>query len=315
MAFIALIINGIAHNKAWLLFGVAVAYFNEIQKYVLSVVQSHSEKLMDIVLHHADVIILVGLCSSLVCLIAASVIFNLISYANLELRDLGRKYQRSCGWPNPSTITVSKEKVVDVRVEQNFIDQYFERYNLCYETVESNAGGETVNHHRTLMIPGLDSEKLQRLISRHFPKMTDLEEIEYTPISSHYKTTWIYKVYLPVIFLSGVVTSLLSGAWWAGILFLPLWGVVSLMTCMEYRRYGIARIDERHIVIRGGILGKTYTILNTKDVQSIFIRQTAKQRSLAVAALVVHMPSRTLEIPYCPYPKVSEIISGKFKSC
>jgi len=291
-----LLIHGISNNKALIVIGSLVPFFDYIMGEII------------ISLEHAGINIeqtfvtseltlwqltLWSLAISSIVLIALTIIsicISIITYYNFAFCKQGESYTRRSGLFTKNEVTIAKSRVQLIQLKQGVLDFLFHRFNL---KLKQNKTMEMFNNKIT--IPSITLDQSQRLTNDIYPDSSLLDH-NYQPVSNRYIwknfTYVLLPLYLIISFLSIAMdrTDLVVGINWTLIL-------CSVLVILRWARWGY-KVDEKYIYIKKGLFGVKYYCFPIFKVQQTRFKQTRSQRKYNLCSLAITLASGNVDIPY-----------------
>ena len=236
-------------------------------------------------------------------LLSISALGAFVRFYNYELYDEDKKLKRVAGLLERQTIFLNKHKVQGVSIKQNLFARLLNRVSIYFQQTSSD--GKSAGKKQPFIIPMLKPDQWQKQLNFIYPELADIE-LEFKPITSKYFTKLVLYgcliplsiVVLPLVYLVSNFFLLLY------LLSLPLIGIFYL----SYRKYGYS-IQPNFLIIREGLIGTNYHILERYKAQHISEASSPSQRRLKLGSLQIQMAYKAITLPYIKQADLREIIN------
>lgn len=296
-----ILIHGFTNNRAWLLLAFLAPALGQMDAIVGQFLQSlgvdfqswmSAQTTFWLALFSVTLLMFVFVIMSLLSMSGA-----MLALFNYQLFYKDGIYTRKSGLFNRYEIQVKKTRVQTLKLAQSALDLVFDRSNLTLVPFSSMAGrNQYATFMQKILVPSLTREEANRLAAHIYPGL-DLSQVRFRPISRHYILRKLLTVALPSSLVLAVVLTPHSTL--SGLLALSVFGGMSLLIWLRWRRYGVATTRD-YVLLRSGLLGTTIQCLPAVKVQQVGYLQSFFMRRRRLANLQLVAASRTLTLPFIP---------------
>lgn len=248
-------------------------------------------------------VVLLGIIIFAFLLLCITALGAFVRFYNYELYDEGKKLKRIAGLLERQTIFLNKQKVQGVSIKQNVFARILGRVTMHFQ--QTSADGKDSAKKQSFIIPMLKPEQWQQQLKMIYPELVDVD-LEFTPIEIQYlKKIVLYGCLLPISLVA------LPLAYFVSAYFLMLY-LISLpiigFSYLSYKRYGYC-IQENHLIIRDGLIGTNYHVLERFKAQHLSEATSPSQRRLELGSLKIQMAYATISLPYIKLQEIRQIIN------
>ena len=119
----------------------------------------------------------------------------------------------------------------------------------------------------------------------------------YSPVSILYLRKRLY--WLALIFLTAMPVAVTNFSQWVVWVFSALILWLGWLAYRSWRMLGVA-VQKDHLILRTGLIGRSYVVVPLSKVQRVKTTQTPLMRRRRVAHLRLALASRVVTLPYLP---------------
>mgnify|MGYP002619525610 CR=1 FL=1 len=298
-----LVLYGISNNRVMLALGLAAPFYNQLtqilgdlfQRLGLDIGHWFNPEQQSWFWLGLAVLALTMLIMLLITLfsIAASV----LSYYQFRLVRSEDRYIRRSGLLTRHEISMKPSRLQWIRLQQDWLDKVFGRYNLRYEQVQAPmSAAQSHAEHGKIMVPALYPSEAQQLLSEAYPDQ-QLHKVSFRPVNWRFVLPSLLLFWLPALAISQWALrpddALLAN------LLLPLFALILGLLVLRWRRFGYAT-DDHFLYLRRGVIGVDYFCVPLYKLQQVSRQQHWLMRRAKLRHLQLVFASGSLSIPYMP---------------
>ena len=187
-----------------------------------------------------------------------------------------------------------RRRIQTVVVQQNWIARFFCRFNVKFEQISHGQGG--ADGEQKWLVPAVTMTQSQSLVEFALDfSQASIEAGSYGRVSTLYLRKRVY--WLALIFLITVPVTVMNFSLW--VLLVPS-AVLALLGWAAYRAWQIlgVAVHQGHLVLRTGLIGRSYVVVPLSKVQRVKTTQTPFMRRRRVVHLRLALASRVVTLPY-----------------
>lgn len=302
-----LVIHGLSSNQAWLvLAGFVGVYSQAPDSWQLdgdALLATLPPGFLDSTAVQISLLVLVLIMLGIGLMLALSVLASLLIYGNFELRRVRDGFAARQGAISSRQLNVRQRRIQTVVLRQNWIAKFFARFNVSFEQI-SHGQADGAGAGR-LLIPAVTLAQADELAATALDSPPLAIACQpFVRVSAYYlrkRFFWLSANFI----VAGVMCSV----------FLPLWGLGPLSLIMllvgyaQYQQWRILglSINGDYLIVRRGLIGRSYVVLPISKVQRVALVQTPFMRRQSVIHVRLVLASRVVFLPCLPATLAQQI--------
>ena len=213
-----------------------------------------------------------------------------LRYFNFTVRQTYSGYHIRSGLFTVKERVVTLHKVQYISWKANWIRKLMGLWMLEYHV----AGGDDEKSLMKAKVPITDEKTLYILTNQYYP-LPNLASVE--PLRIHPSYSWRRAV-LVGIFPAAIAITILWQFWQWQALFVLVYPVYVILASIQYRKKFKLRAYEDVLMIRRGILGEEFILLQWHNLQTLIVTQSMFQRRKALANIKLFTAAGMVKVPY-----------------
>ncbi len=302
-----LIIHGLSSNQAWLVLAGLLGVYSQVPDSVKIsselIIGLVPENLKDSTLAQIWLMGFLLFIVSLILMLCLSVLASLFIYANFQLRRAPDGFTVSHGALSRRELTVRQRRIQTVLIQQNWIARFFARCNVKFEQI-SHGQNDAIGAQK-LLVPAVTMTQGRSLVDSalYVPHASIYADL-YSPVSILYLRKRLY--WLALIFLTAMPVAVTNFSQWVVWVFSALILWLGWLAYRSWRMLGVA-VHKDHLILRTGLIGRSYVVVPLSKVQRVKTTQTPLMRRRRVAHLRLALASRVVTLPYLPLQTAQQL--------
>lgn len=293
-----IVIHGLSSNQAWLVLAGLLGVYSQLpessQLSSETVVALFTDSMLEATAAQIWLIGFVLLMIGVALMLGLSVLASLLIYKNFQLSRIPDGFAVGHGALSRRELHVRQRRIQTVAIQQNWIARYFSRFNVKFEQIAHALSSG--NGDQKLLVPAVTMAQSQMLVEDALDcSCTSIASEPYSAVSALYlrkRWYWLALIGLPLLLLLAV-----NLPPWVVVIASVIIGLLAWAAYCSWRLLGVA-VNKEHLILRRGLIGRSYVVVPLAKIQRINFVQTHLMRRRQVAHLRLVLASRTVTIPY-----------------
>lgn len=293
-----IVIHGLSSNQAWLVLAGLLGVYSQLpessQLSSETVVALFPDSMLEATAAQIWLIGFVLLMIGVALMLGLSVLASLLIYKNFQLSRIPDGFAVGHGALSRRELHVRQRRIQTVAIQQNWIARYFSRFNVKFEQIAHALSSG--NGDQKLLVPAVTMAQSQMLVEDALDcSYTSIASEPYSAVSALYlrkRWYWLALIGLPLLLLLAV-----NLPPWVVAIASVIIGLLAWAAYCSWRLLGVV-VNKEHLILRRGLIGRSYVVVPLAKIQRINFVQTHLMRRRQVAHLRLVLASRTVTIPY-----------------
>jgi putative membrane protein len=302
-----LILHGLTNNRAWIILGGFGAIFGQFEEPIGEYFAELGFDPGAFIENQTFGIILMIFVSafflSVLIVAVLSVLGAIVTYFDFELYSTDDSLTVQRGLFTRHEIHMKKSRIQNVYFRQDWLDRVLGRVNLIFEQLSHGANNPGTGDNK-LLVPTVTVSQAESLTNEAV-RLPAIATLDFTPVAKRL-------FFRNALICTAVILAATSMLWFTPLshvsVFLPLLLVPIVgLVYLSWKSKGIV-INDDIAVIRRGIIGIDYIVIQLYKLQKAQFIQTPSMRHHNLATIQLTVASRSSKVPYLNADMARQIV-------